>query len=95
MVTVGSLTEADAVKLVKPVYSQIAARARIGGKVVVEVVLDEHGSVKSAKAISGSAMLKNECEAAALRSQFKPRMWNGEPIAATGQVTYNFIAPRQ
>jgi TonB family protein len=95
MVTVGSLTEADAVKLVKPVYSQIAARARIGGKVVVEVVLDENGSVKSAKAISGPAMLKNECEAAALRSQFKPHLWNGEPIAATGQITYNFIAPRQ
>jgi TonB family protein len=94
MITVGDLSEADAVKLVRPVYSQMASRAKIGGKVTVEITIDKDGKVTSAKAVSGSLMLKAECESAALRSQFKPQMWNGEPIAAKGHLTYNFVVPQ-
>jgi TonB family protein len=93
-VDVGSLTDANAVKMVKPVYSQIALRANIGGKVAVEVTLDQDGMVKSAKAISGHTMLRSESENAAMRSQFKPQLWKGEPIAAKGLITYNFVPPR-
>lgn len=93
ILNVGSLTDTDAIRLAKPGYSQTAARARIGGKVVVDVVIDENGKVISAKAVSGNPMLRSDCESAAMRSQFKPRLWNGEPIAAKGQITYNFVVP--
>jgi TonB family protein len=93
-VDVGAFTEANAIRMVKPVYSVMASRSNIGGKVTVELVVDENGKVISAKAISGHTMLRSESENAAMRSQFKPQMWNGQPIAAKGVITYNFVSQR-
>lgn len=90
-VDAGTLTEANAIKMVKPVYSQIAARSNIFGKVVVEVTLDEAGNVVEAKAISGPQMLRGESEAAANRSKFNPVLFESKPIKARGTIVYNFV----
>jgi hypothetical protein len=46
------LSAANAVKMAKPIYSQLAQRSQIEGRVVVEVSLDEEGNVTAAKAIA-------------------------------------------
>lgn len=89
-ISLGALTAANAVRMVTPQYSEIARKSGIEGKVVVEISLDVDGNVTSAKAVSGPAFLRQSAEDAAKRSKFKPATFNGQPIKATGSITYNF-----
>lgn len=89
-VSLGNLTAANATRLVTPIYSPIAQRANIEGRVVVEVELDEKGNVVSAKAMNGHQLLRSAAEEAASKSKFKPAMFDNQPIKAKGSVTYNF-----
>jgi TonB family protein len=86
----GNLSAANAVKMVKPVFPPVAQKSNIEGKVVVEVALDIEGNVVSAKATSGHQFLRAAAEDAAKRSKFRPAMFNGQAIKATGTITYNF-----
>lgn len=88
--SLGTLTAANAVRMAKPVYSTVAQRSGIGGRVVVDVELDAEGNVVSAKAVSGHQMLRGAAEDAARRSKFKPAMFGEKPIKAFGSITYNF-----
>lgn len=89
-INLGGLSAANATKMVTPVYSPIAQRSNVEGKVVVEVQLDENGEVTAVKATTGHQMLRGSAEDAARRSKFKPAMFNGKPIKAIGAITYNF-----
>jgi len=89
-VILGNLSAANAVRMVTPVYSVIAKRSSVEGKVIVDVELDENGEVMTAKAASGPQMLRNSAEDAAKRSKFKPALYNNKPIKAKGQIVYNF-----
>lgn len=93
-VDLGNLTEAQATKMVKPIYSQTAFKLNIGGKVAVAVELDDKGNVTSAKALNGSPYLRKDSEDAAKSSKFHPAMFNGQPIKGKGVVTYNFVPAR-
>ena len=93
-ISVGSLTAADAVRMVPPVYAPLAQRSNVEGKVVVEIVLDETGEVVEAKAVSGPQMLRPGAEDAAQKSKFKPAMFDGKPIKGKGSITYNFTLRR-
>ncbi len=89
-VNLGNLSSASAIRMVKPVYSQMAQRSQIEGRVVVEVSLDEEGNVTAAKAVSGHQFLRASAEDAARRSKFKPAMFNNQPIKGASSITYNF-----
>lgn len=89
-IDLGNLTAVNAIKMVTPVYSSIAQRSNVGGRVTVEIELDEKGNVVSAKAVSGHQMLRSSAEDAARRSKFKPAMVGTQPVKARGSITYNF-----
>ena len=89
-VSLGVLSAVNAVKMVTPVYSVIAQRSLVEGKVVVEIELDEAGDVVMAKASSGPQMLRSSAEDAAKRSKFRPAMYNNRPIKGKAQIVYNF-----
>lgn len=89
-INLGNLSAANAIKMVKPVYSSIAQRSNIEGRVVVEVELDEAGEVVKAKAVSGHQFLRGAAEDAARRSKFRPAMFANQPIKGFGTITYNF-----
>jgi TonB family protein len=89
-VNVGTLSSTNAVKMAVPIYSVIAQRSNVEGKVVVDVELDETGEVVWAKASSGHQMLRSSAEDAAKRSKFKPALYNNRPIKSKGQIVYNF-----
>ncbi len=86
----GSLSAANATKMGKPIYSAIAQRSNIEGRVVVSVELDLEGNVVEAKAISGHQLLRGAAEDAARKSRFKPAMFGDQPIKGIGTITYNF-----
>lgn len=89
-VYLGTLTSANALRMVMPTYTLVAQRANVEGKVLVEVELNEEGEVVSAKATSGHQMLRGPAEDAAKRSSFKPALYNGRPIKSKGAIVYNF-----
>jgi len=79
-----------AVKLITPVYPEIAKKMNVGGSVLVQISLDEEGNVVAAQATTGQKILRAACEEAARKSKFKPTLFNNQPIKAIGFITYNF-----
>jgi TonB family protein len=77
--------------LPKPVYSAIAKAARAFGTVTVQVLIDEHGKVVSARAVSGNALLLRESVQAAYQARFTPTTLSRQPVKVSGVITYNFV----
>ena len=86
----GNLTVDSATKMVTPIYSPIAQRSNIEGRVTVDIELDEKGNVVQAKATTGHQLLRGSAEDAARKSKFKPAMLGDLAIKAKGSITYNF-----
>lgn len=80
----------QATSLPKPIYSAAAKAVHASGKVSVRVVIDEHGNVISANAVSGHPLLTSSAEAAALNARFSPTLLSGTPIQISGVIVYNF-----
>ena len=77
--------------LPKPVYTEIAKRARAQGSVNVQVLIDETGRVISAKALGGSPFLTVEAQKAAMQARFAPTLLSNQPVKVSGVITYNFV----
>jgi TonB family protein len=86
---IGSLIE-YATQKVNPVYPQQAKTIRQTGIVKVEVTIDEKGQVASVQKLSGPSLLKSAAEDAVRKWRFKPFMRDGQPVKATGFVSFNF-----
>lgn len=61
------------------------------GKVSVRVLVDETGSVVSAKAISGPILARAAAVSAARRAKFAPTQLNGRPVLVSGLLSYRFV----
>jgi TonB family protein len=79
-----------AIKLIIPRYSAEARKARVQGKVLVQVTVNERGRVTEAKTIEGQDLLNEICEKAALASTFKPKTSNGKKVKYSGVIQYTF-----
>jgi TonB family protein len=77
--------------LPKPMYTEIAKRARAQGSVNVQVLIDETGRVISAKALGGSPFLTVEAQKAAMQARFAPTLLSNQPVKVSGVITYNFV----
>lgn len=79
-----------AIVLPKPPYPPAAVAVNAQGKVDVQIAIDEHGNVVSARAVDGPSLLRQVSEQAALRAKFKPTYLSNVPVKATGVIIYNF-----
>lgn len=89
----GGVLNGRAISLPAPSYPEIARRMRTGGKVEVEVIVDENGKVISASATSGPTALRDVAVEAALRARFTPTKLSGQPVKISGRIDYNFTLP--
>lgn len=83
-----------AVLLPKPIYPPaIGSRPRPTGTVDVQVIIDENGTVISAKAIKGieDISFRQAAEIAALQAKFMPTTLSGKPVKVIGIIVYNFV----
>lgn len=80
-----------ATNLVTPAYPEVARKARVQGRVIVQITLNEEGKVVTAKTTSGSSLLRYAAEDAARKSKFKPTLVNNKAVKATGFISYNFV----
>ena len=88
-VDVGSLI-AYATKQQAPTYPPAAKSMRTTGVVKVEVTVDEKGDVTDVQKTSGPAMLQGAAKDAIKKWKFKPFVRDGQPVRATGFVSFNF-----
>ena len=88
----GGVLNGKAISLPKPAYPPIARAARASGTVVVQVLIDENGSVVSAHAVSGHPLLQAAAVGAARQARFSPTKLSGQPVKVTGVIQYNFVA---
>jgi protein TonB len=77
--------------LPKPIYTPIAKAARASGTVTVQVLIDEHGKVISARALNGHPLLLKESVQAAYQARFTPTLLSNQPVKVSGVITYNFV----
>jgi periplasmic protein TonB len=75
---------------VQPEYPPLAMQAHIRGAVVVDAVIDEHGNVVGARALSGHPFLVAAALKAVLQWKYEPTLLNGTPIAVEMEVTVHF-----
>jgi TonB family protein len=77
-------------KKILPAYSAAARASNITGLVIVSVLIDTKGDVKSAKAIEGPILLRQAAENAAKQWKFDPARRNGRPVQDTQQIRFIF-----
>jgi protein TonB len=86
---VGSLLE-FAVQKTNPVYPATARTLRQTGVVRVEVTVDEEGKVTGVQNLSGPTLLQSAAKDAVRKWKFKPFVRDGQPVKATGFLSFNF-----
>jgi protein TonB len=75
---------------VQPEYPVLAKQTHVTGTVVVNAVIDEHGNVVGARALSGHPLLVPAALKAVLQWKYEPSLLNGTPVAVEMQVTVYF-----
>ncbi|MCA1613531.1 MAG: energy transducer TonB [Acidobacteria bacterium] len=78
-----------------PVYPAVAKAAKVEGRVVVEVVVNETGQVESAQAVDGHPLLRQASVDAARQWEFAPTRLQGKPVKVTGKITFNFVLSKE
>jgi protein TonB len=86
---VGSLLE-FAVQRTNPTYPPTARTMRQTGVVRLEVVVDEEGKVSLVQNLTGPALLQSAAKDAVKKWKFKPFLRDGQPVKATGFLSFNF-----
>ncbi|HWZ51417.1 MAG TPA: TonB family protein [Granulicella sp.] len=76
---------------VEPEFSEEARKAKIGGNVLVYMIVDANGRPRNIKVIRGLGMGLDEKAIEAMKeSTFHPAMENGKPVPVELQVEVNF-----
>jgi protein TonB len=75
---------------VQPEYPALAKQTHVSGTVVVDAVIDEHGNVVGAHAVSGHPLLIPAALKAVLQWKYAPTLLNGTPVAVEMEVTVHF-----
>jgi protein TonB len=74
-----------------PEYTEVARRARVGGVVVVEAIIDRNGNVDKVTVVKGLPMgLSDSAVAAVRRWKFKPGTMGGRPVDVIFNLTVVF-----
>jgi protein TonB len=73
-----------------PVYPPAAKSMRTTGIVTIAVTIDEQGNVAQIDNVTGPGMLQSAAKDAIRKWHFKPFVRDGQPVKATGSVSFNF-----
>jgi len=74
----------------RPLYPEVAKRAGIQGKVVLQAVIGKDGVVQYLKALEGHPLLISAALSAAKDWKYKPYRLNGKAVAVETTITVNF-----
>jgi periplasmic protein TonB len=74
----------------EPDYPILARQARLSGVVIIEAVIDEHGSVKGMRVVSGHPLLIPSALSAVSKRRYEPTILDGEPTPIDLRVEVSF-----
>ena len=77
-------------KLVHPLYPEIARQAKVHGTVVLELSTDVYGRVQKIRVLSSIPLLDEAVVTAARQWVFEPHVVNGKPISAVLKADVTF-----
>jgi protein TonB len=87
----GDVSRPEIISQVKPVYTELARRARVTGTVIVEAIIDQQGNVTNARVLKGLPMgLDRAAVEAVQKWRFKPALLAGKPVKVYYVLTVNF-----
>jgi TonB family protein len=86
----GDVKEPKKIKDVRPVYPEIALAARVQGIVILEIIIDQRGSVSDAQVLRSIPLLDQAAIEAVRQWQFTPTFVNNAPAEVVMTVTVNF-----
>lgn len=86
--------KAKLVHMVYAIYPPISER-RVDGTVVLRVVIDKSGAVKSARYVSGPPNLKQSAIDAVRQWRYEPTLMSGVPVEVDTTVTVVFPPPEK
>jgi protein TonB len=86
----GNVQESKLIRKIDPVYPELAKRARVTGRVILIVTVDEEGAVSDIRISSGHPLLNDAAVTAVKQWRYSPTLLNGEPVPVTATVTVFF-----
>jgi TonB family protein len=86
----GHVQETKLIRRVEPVYPALALRARVQGKVILRITVNEEGFVTDAQVVSGHPLLSEAAIDAVRQWQYSPTFLNGEAVPVVATVTLIF-----
>jgi TonB family protein len=87
----GEISRPEIISSTKPVYTELARRARVMGTVIVEAVIDEQGNVTETRVLKGLPMGLAQAAVDAVQTwKFKPATREGQPVPVYYVLTVNF-----
>jgi protein TonB len=75
---------------VRPVYPEIARRARVEGTVILDAVLDRRGRVSQVRVTKSSPLLDQAAIDAVRQWQYSPSVLHGQPVEVLMTITITF-----
>jgi protein TonB len=88
----GSIAKARPLSLVRPSYTDEARRARVQGRVRIELAVDDRGEVTGARVLDGLGYGLDEAALeAARRLRFSPAMQCSRPVAGPFVIAMRFV----
>jgi periplasmic protein TonB len=88
---VSFVTEPHKLRMVAPVYPEVARRAHVQGAVVLALVVDKRGLVADINVVNSASPLLNEAAIEAARQWiYAPTLVDGVPVRLLLQVTVTF-----
>jgi protein TonB len=91
----GDIQEPRRIRGAAPTYPELARRAGVSGKVVLECVIGTDGRVTELQVMSGHPLLAGAALDAVRRWEYSPTTLNGQPIRVILTVTVNFGLDRR
>jgi protein TonB len=87
----GNVQNSKLIQKIDPIYPELAKRARVAGFVLLQVTVDEQGTVSGIKLIRGHPLLNQSALDAVGKWRYSPTLLNGEPVGVIATVTVNFV----
>jgi len=81
---------AKALRQPKPLYPQLAVRARIQGTVVLQAIIGKDGTIRDLKVLSGHPLLVQAALDAVKTWQYLPTLLNSEPVEVLTEIDVIF-----
>jgi protein TonB len=86
----GNVQESKRIRYMEPIYPELAKRARVQGKVILIVTIDEEGNVTDIRVTSGHPLLNPAAVSAVTQWKYSPTLLNGEPVPVIANVIVTF-----